>query len=69
MPENDTRLQDIESKIAFQEHLLESLNEALTSQQQQLDALQQQLARIGNRLETTHDDIKRPDEETPPPHY
>ncbi len=65
----DARLQDIESKIAFQERLLEALNDALTGQQKQLDTLQQHIARIANQLATPRNDIQRPDEETPPPHY
>jgi len=36
------RLQEIESKIAFQGWMLEALNDALTGQQKQLDALNRQ---------------------------
>lgn len=69
MPLNESRFQDIESKIAFQEHLLENLNEALTSQQQQLDGLRSQLNKITQILETSEQQISRPEEEVPPPHY
>ncbi len=69
MPLNDPRFQDIESKIAFQERLLEQLNEALTSQQQQLDGLREQFHEITRRLETSEEQVCRPEEEVPPPHY
>ncbi|MDQ6988174.1 MAG: SlyX family protein [Mariprofundaceae bacterium] len=68
MANDDTRLQEIESKIAFQERLLESLNEALTSQQRQLDNLHRMLARLEQQL-ASGDYIKHADEEVPPPHY
>jgi len=66
---DESRFQDIESKIAFQEHLLENLNEALTSQQKQLDGLSRQLKKITQILETSEEQISRPEEEVPPPHY
>jgi len=69
MPLNESRFQDIESKIAFQERLLENLNEALTSQQQQLDGLRAQLKKIAQILETTEQQTSRPEDEVPPPHY
>ena len=68
MPD-DTRLQNIEFKIAFQERLLEQLNEALTGQQKQLDALQRHLRDINRNIESQNEQFSRPDEEAPPPHY
>lgn len=68
MTDHDARMQEIETRIAFQEHLLEHLNEALTSQQKQLDALTRQIARIASHLESPQG-IRRPEDETPPPHY
>lgn len=69
MPLNESRFQDIESKIAFQERLLEHLNEALTSQQRQLDGLKGQLKKVAQLLETSEERISRPEDEIPPPHY
>jgi len=69
MSDNDPRFQDIESKIAFQERLLEHLNEALTGQQQQLDALRRQLQKISRLMESSQEQISSPEEEVPPPHY
>jgi SlyX protein len=69
MPQNDSRFQDIETKIAFQERLLEHLNVALTSQQRQLDALKQQVIKISHLIECPPEQIDRPEDERPPPHY
>ena len=65
---NDARMQEIETKIAYQERMIESLNEALTDQQKQLDQMRGMLARLEQRL-AGGDEIRRPDEEVPPPHY
>lgn len=69
MPDTDARLQDIENKISYQELLLENLNEALTGQQRQLDVLNKQVNQLSQLLKTPQAQIKRPEEETPPPHY
>jgi len=66
---DDTRLQDIEYKIAFQERLLEQLNEALTGQQQQLDDLRRQIRDMNRNIESQNEQFSRPDDEAPPPHY
>ncbi|OIO69388.1 MAG: hypothetical protein COW19_05830 [Zetaproteobacteria bacterium CG12_big_fil_rev_8_21_14_0_65_55_1124] len=70
MTHHDTRFEDIETKISFQEHLLENLNEALTSQQRQLDDLKRQMTKMTQMLESPQNQqISNPDEEAPPPHY
>jgi len=69
MPDNVMRFQDIETKIAFQERLLDQLNEALTSQQQQLDAIKRKVDYISQLMESPQDKAQRPDEDSPPPHY
>jgi SlyX protein len=68
MDEN-ARLQEIETKIAFQEDLLESLNEALTGQQRQLEVLQRQLRQMHYLMESAREGSINPKEESPPPHY
>jgi SlyX protein len=69
MSDNDARLLEIESKIAFQEHLLESLNEALTDQQRQIEALRRQLKQMHHLMESSRDGERHPKDEPPPPHY
>jgi len=69
MPDNDMRFQDIETKIAFQERLLDQLNEALTNQQQQLDTIRRKLDHISQLMESPQEQTQRPEEDSPPPHY
>lgn len=64
------RLTELESKLAFAEDLLDTLNHTVVRQQDQIDSLQQQLRLLNERLKDT-----RPDDETRtlrdeiPPHY
>ncbi len=70
MTHNDNRFEDIETKISFQEHLLENLNDALTSQQRQLDDLKRQIMKISDMMESPQEmQTGHSDEEAPPPHY
>jgi len=69
MQEPSNRFEDIETKLAFQEHLLESLNEALTGQQVQIDTLRKIVKQLNQQIDMGSEQIKRPEEETPPPHY
>ena len=64
----EKRLEILETQLAFQEHLIQKLDDALGSQQQQLLDLQR-------KIELLMDQIKMmekhgPEEpESPPPHY
>ena len=64
----EPRVIEIEKKIAFQEHLLAEMNEALIHQQQQIDTLERQLKAFQDQAAST-EWIRRPEEEPPPPHY
>lgn len=65
-----SRLIELEMKIAFQEKMIEELNEAITSQQFQLDKIQRQLYHVANKLKDMQPtNIASLAEETPPPHY
>ncbi len=46
----DSRLTDLETKVAFQDDLLESLNRIVAEQQQQIDMLQQQVQMLYDQL-------------------
>jgi len=69
MQEQEDRFQDIETKIAFQEHLLEALNDALTGQQQQLDVLLEKMNHLNRQFQSSGGQISKPEDESPPPHY
>lgn len=63
----DNRFIDIEIKLAHQEHLVESLNERIYQQQQQIDKLEQLIAAMAERIRT-RDAAQAPINERPP-HY
>jgi SlyX protein len=60
----------LEMKLAFQEDVIQKLDDALISQQQQILALQRQVQLLGNELRTL-DNRSLGDAlpEPPPPHY
>jgi len=70
MPSAEERIVELETKLSFQEHLIQELNEALTHQQQQLDALQHKLDTMREQIQAgLSDEIRPVSEEVPPPHY
>lgn len=67
MTDANTRLETIESQLAFQEDLLQQLNEALVAQQSRIDQLEAMLKMLGEQLGGGDDTPGAP--EPPPPHY
>lgn len=64
------QIEELETKVAFQEHTIETLNDALTSQQKQLDDLSFKMKHVIDRMKTMQtSNIAKQSEETPPPHY
>jgi SlyX protein len=67
-PDDETlsiKLIDLESRLMHQEKLLEQLDEVVTAQQDQLDRLRREVARL--REEALHGSGE--DVNEPPPHY
>jgi SlyX protein len=67
---DDEKLIDIETQLAHQEHLLSSLNDALTHQQAQIAKLEhlcQSLVERFRALSEAGGDER--DDDEPPPHY
>lgn len=63
------RLTELETKLAFAEDLLETLNQTVIRQQGQIDTLQQQLRLLHQQLkDALPDDARTPRDEIPP-HY
>lgn len=64
------RLTELETKLAFAEDMLETLNQTVVRQQGQIDLLQQQLRLLHQRLQDALpvDDARNPRDEIPP-HY
>lgn len=66
----ELRVIELETKISYQEHLIQELNDVIVGQQRQIDALVKDVARIRDHLKGSQSSgLARPDEEAPPPHY
>ncbi len=65
------RLDELESRQAFQDDTIAALNEALVRQQQHLAHLEKMLGLVIERLQDAVPDVSLPEpqEEPPPPHY
>ncbi len=67
---NSERLTELEIKLAFQEELVETLNQIVAGQQRELDLLQGQVRLVYQQLKSLQpSDIAAVGEEAPPPHY
>lgn len=67
--DHDSRMIEIESKMAFMEDLLQTLNDMVAKQSDELSRLWSANQLLKKQLETVHQGIKSHDEEAPPPHY
>ncbi|HWR77797.1 MAG TPA: SlyX family protein [Thiobacillus sp.] len=68
---NESRLTELETKLAFAEDLIETLNQTVIRQQAQLDSMQRQLRLLHQQLQDAlpdADDARTPRDEIPP-HY
>ena len=63
------RLTELETKLAFAEDLLDTLNQTVVRQQGQLDLMQQQLRLLHQQLQDTLPDEARSPRDEIPPHY
>ena len=64
------RLVELETRVAFQDHLLNELNDVVTAQGRELQSLQLQLQRALADLKTLRGLLYAdPASEPPPPHY
>jgi SlyX protein len=62
---------DLQTRIAFQDGLLEELNQVLTSQQQQITRLEMAVGAMRSQIQTMQatQSEGEPQIEPPPPHY
>ncbi|KAE8176911.1 SlyX family protein [Photobacterium carnosum] len=65
-----SRLDELEMKLAFQEQTMDELNDALTKQQFMIDRMEIQLKfMVGKVKGMQTSNMADESEETPPPHY
>jgi len=62
------RLEALETRIAFQDHTIEELNDTITGQWQQIDLLTRKMVQMEEQLRSGAY-IADPATEKPPPHY
>ena len=66
----ELRIIELESKLAFQEEMINELNVVITDQQKQLDQLREEQQLLNIRLQSmTETSVVSSDKEPPPPHY
>lgn len=66
----ENRLVDLEVRVAFQEDMMQQLNDVIVRQQRQIDQLAAALQSIKMQLQALSPSLIAPQsEETPPPHY
>jgi SlyX protein len=64
----EVRIEALEARLMFQDVTIETLNETVTAQWREIDALKRQVADLRERLQEAEAGLPRPANE-PPPHY
>lgn len=65
----EDRVTDLETRLAFQEHTLQQLNDVIVSMRDQLDKLEHRLRQAEERLAEADANIPSPLQDETPPHY
>jgi SlyX protein len=66
----ENRIIELETKVSYQDHTIQELNEVVIQQQQQIDQLEKNVNQLSGHLKSLNpSDLARPEEEAPPPHY
>lgn len=66
---NESRITELETKLAFAEDLLDTLNQTVIRQQRQIDGLQEQLRLLHQQMRDIQPDEPSTPREEIPPHY
>lgn len=62
------RIDRLETRLAYQDDTIETLNQTITAQWKQIDALTRQIAQLNERLQEADTNAPGPANERPP-HY
>jgi SlyX protein len=63
------RIDALETRLTFQDEMIETLNKTITAQWQQIDALTRQVANLNERLREAESQAPGIINNEPPPHY
>jgi SlyX protein len=62
------RIDALEMRLTYQDEAIETLNQTITAQWKQIDAMTRQLGELKERLQDAESNARGPANE-PPPHY
>ncbi|QPI08231.1 SlyX family protein [Stutzerimonas stutzeri] len=65
----ESRVTDLEARLAFQDDIIQTLNDVLVEQQRLVERLQLQLSALARRQEEMQSSLDAGEDEAPPPHY
>lgn len=66
----EQKLEELETRITFQDQELQTLNDVIIRQQRQIDLLVEQIRLLEDKMKDMKTSLVVPEsEETPPPHY
>ena len=69
LSELSDRVDRLEARLMFQDETIETLNQTVTSQWREIDALTRQVASLGERLKEAEANAPAAAGNEPPPHY
>lgn len=69
MMDLESRVTDLEARLAFQDDTIQTLNDVLVEQQRLVERLQLQLGALARRQEEMQSSLDAGEDEAPPPHY
>ncbi|OCX90789.1 MAG: hypothetical protein BFD77_05930 [Pseudomonas sp. CO183] len=65
----ESRVTDLETRLAFQDDTIQALNDVLVEQQRAMQRMQLQLRALAKRQEEMQMPLDAGEDEAPPPHY